>query len=135
MNNYSGIKSSLNLSAVGIMSTLALSAPLQAQTLDLVESLIPTAEWVSQDNETENGLISVGVMAEHKYGVASVDFYLDGLLHSKVVQETFNPETGEYEFILSFIPSASAKKCKVNAVVNPFGVGQSNKMPELIVKV
>lgn len=135
MGNNSEHKTMLNWSTVGLLSTLAFSPSLQAQHCEDVAALLPSASWSSQHIKTNSGYISVALVADHKYGVASVDFYLDGKLHSKVVQQTYNNETGEYEFVLSFLAKTAVSKYKINAVINPFGVGHSSQISELTIRV
>jgi hypothetical protein len=60
----------------------------------------PIAVWAYPDSNTVKGTVYIGVVAYHSKGVKSVDMRVDNGQVTSITEETVNPDTGEYEFVL-----------------------------------
>lgn len=61
----------------------------------------PIAVWAYPDSNTVKGTVNIGVVAYHSRGVKSVDMSIDNGPITSITEETVNPDTGEYEFVLT----------------------------------
>jgi hypothetical protein len=61
----------------------------------------PIAVWAYPDSNTVQGTASIGVVAYHSRGVQRVDMRVDNGQATSITEETVNPDTGEYEFVLT----------------------------------
>ncbi|MGD9369592.1 MAG: hypothetical protein PVH87_28030 [Desulfobacteraceae bacterium] len=83
------------------------------------------------DNHVVAGDVHIGVVAYHSSGIAQVEFILNNVT-TYVSNETVNPETGEYEFVLTLDPAALAVdgEYAMTAVAHP-NDGASTTPPTL----
>lgn len=61
----------------------------------------PIGVWAYPDSNTVKGTVYIGVVAYHSRGVKSVDMSIDNGQITSITEETVNPDTGEYEFVLT----------------------------------
>jgi hypothetical protein len=83
------------------------------------------------DNNVVAGDVHIGVVAYHSTGIAQVEFAVNNVT-TYVPSETINPETGEYEFVLTLDPAslASDGEYSISAVAHP-NDGTSTTLPIL----
>jgi hypothetical protein len=83
------------------------------------------------DNNVVAGDVHIGVVAYHSTGIAHVEFAVNNVT-TYVPSETINPETGEYEFVLTLDPASLADdgEYSISAVAHP-NDGTSTTLPIL----
>lgn len=92
----------------------------------------PIAVWAYPDSNTVMGTVNIGVVAYHSRGVKSVDMRLDNGQVTSLTEESVNPDTGEYEFVLTLDTTALADgPHTIQATAIPEASGTTTDLTEI----
>jgi hypothetical protein len=86
------------------------------------------------NNDIIAGNINIGIVAYHATGIEQIQFTVNGTT-TYVANETLNPETSEYEYVLSLDPTTLAVdgEYTITAVAYP-NSGAARTLPELTIQ-
>lgn len=89
------------------------------------------ALWAFPDKASVTGTTYIGVVAYHASGIESISFTIDGLNTYPIYEETINPLTQEYEFVLELNTTVlSNANHTIVAVAYP-NQGEARTLPNL----
>ena len=96
----------------------------------------PIAVWAYPDSNTVKGTVHIGVVAYHSRGIKNVDMRVDNGQATSLTEETVNPETGEYEYVLTLDTTALTDgPHAIRATVAPEENGTAVELTEIILYV
>jgi hypothetical protein len=92
----------------------------------------PIAVWAYPDSNTVRGTVYIGVVAYYSRGIKSVNIGIDNGRMTSITEETMNPDTGEYEFVLTLdTTTLNDGSHTIQAAAVPEENGTTKKLTEI----